>query len=183
MLEAANSQEALTILAARIDVHIIFTDVDLPPGPNGFELAREVARRWPGIEILISSGRRWPDAGDLPTGPHSLRSLCQTRSSCRKSRQRQSEHWQTSGDSRAKSTLPSSPSQKQPSAFDRCPQPRAERSSNGMHAAEPGADARAGVPAESPTPTSTRAHPSTKSGNSPTWGRPISSGNRPREVP
>ena len=68
VLEAANSQEALTILAAKIDVHVIFTDVDLPPGPNGFELAREVARRWPGVEILISSGRRWPDAGDLPTG-------------------------------------------------------------------------------------------------------------------
>jgi CheY-like chemotaxis protein len=67
-LEAANAEEALAILATSIDVRVLVTDVEMPPGANGFELAHEVARRWPVIEILIISARRWPGAGELPTG-------------------------------------------------------------------------------------------------------------------
>ena len=68
VLEAANAEEALTVLAASIDVRVLVTDVEMPPGASGFDLAHEVARRWPTIEMLIISGRRWPAAGDLPTG-------------------------------------------------------------------------------------------------------------------
>ena len=68
VLDAANVAEALTILAAPLEVRVVVTDVEMPPGPNGFDLAREVARRWPRIEILVSSGRHWPQAGNLPLG-------------------------------------------------------------------------------------------------------------------
>jgi CheY-like chemotaxis protein len=67
-IDAANADDALTILASRFDVEVMVTDVEMPPGLDGFALAREVARRWPEIEILISTGRRWPAAGDLPSG-------------------------------------------------------------------------------------------------------------------
>jgi CheY-like chemotaxis protein len=68
VLEAANAGEALTILQAGIEVHVLYADVDMPPGINGYELARQVHRNWPGIEILITSGRAWPGQGDLPMG-------------------------------------------------------------------------------------------------------------------
>jgi hypothetical protein len=37
-------------------------------GKNGFELAREVHKRWPGVVILIVSGRANPGHYDLPEG-------------------------------------------------------------------------------------------------------------------
>jgi CheY-like chemotaxis protein len=47
---------------------VLYADVDMPPGINGYELAQQVHRDWPGIEILITSGRAWPGQGDLPAG-------------------------------------------------------------------------------------------------------------------
>ena len=67
VVEAANGAEALTTLSADIRVRVMLSDVDMP-GLSGFELATEVTRRWPAIEILIFSGRRWPAPGDLPAG-------------------------------------------------------------------------------------------------------------------
>jgi CheY-like chemotaxis protein len=68
VLEAANAQAALTILGADLDVQVMLTDVDMPPGLNGYELARLVHERWPGVGILVTSGRHWPTDGDLPPG-------------------------------------------------------------------------------------------------------------------
>jgi len=68
VLEAANATEALMILAADLDVRVMLTDVDMPPGLNGYELARQVHERWPGVGILVTSGRQWPTEGDLPEG-------------------------------------------------------------------------------------------------------------------
>ncbi len=33
---------------------------------DGFQLARKVAERWPGIEVVVASGARLPNDGDLP---------------------------------------------------------------------------------------------------------------------
>jgi CheY-like chemotaxis protein len=76
VIEAANASEALTILGAGLDVSVLLADVDMPPGINGYELAHEVRRRWPVIEILITSGRRWPAEGDLPAGAAFLAKPC-----------------------------------------------------------------------------------------------------------
>ena len=35
---------------------------------NGYDLAWEVHRRWPSVAIVIASGRKWPEQGDLPPG-------------------------------------------------------------------------------------------------------------------
>jgi CheY-like chemotaxis protein len=68
VLEAGTAAEALTILQARPDVMAIVTDVEMPGGMNGYELAHVVKDQWPNIQIIISSGRAWPNAGDMPAG-------------------------------------------------------------------------------------------------------------------
>ncbi|MCB8821660.1 response regulator [Microvirga rosea] len=76
VVEAANSTEALTIFEAGLTVDILLTDVDMPFGCNGFELARQVYDRWRETEILIMSGRQWPSQGDLPPGAAFLAKPC-----------------------------------------------------------------------------------------------------------
>src|SRR5215212_9053595 len=61
VIEAASAAEALTILNAGLNVVAVLADVDMPPGMSGYELAHEVHRNWPRVEILITSGRRWPE--------------------------------------------------------------------------------------------------------------------------
>jgi DNA-binding NtrC family response regulator len=76
VVEAANAAEALVILEAGLPVNVLLTDVDMPVGCNGFELAHKVHRCRPEAEILIMSGRRWPAQGDLPPGAAFLAKPC-----------------------------------------------------------------------------------------------------------
>lgn len=76
VVEAANSAEALTILEAGMPVDVLLTDVDMPYGCSGFELAHQVHARWHRTEILIMSGRQWPSSGDLPPGAAFLAKPC-----------------------------------------------------------------------------------------------------------
>ncbi|QFU18165.1 response regulator [Microvirga thermotolerans] len=76
VVEAANSAEALTILEAGLTVDVLLTDVDMPYGCSGFELAQQVHARWSRTEILIMSGRQWPSCGDLPPGAAFLAKPC-----------------------------------------------------------------------------------------------------------
>jgi DNA-binding NarL/FixJ family response regulator len=64
------------ILAAGLNVNVLLTDVDMPFGGSGFELAQKVDKSWPEIEILIMSGRQWPEQGDLPPGAAFLAKPC-----------------------------------------------------------------------------------------------------------
>jgi DNA-binding NtrC family response regulator len=68
VIEADNAEEALTVLQAGVEADVLLSDVEMSPGINGYELARQVHEHWPTIEILIMSGREWPKAGDLPPG-------------------------------------------------------------------------------------------------------------------
>jgi DNA-binding NtrC family response regulator len=76
VVEAANATEALVLLEAGLRVNVLLTDVDMPVGCNGFELAHKVHESWPEAEILIMSGRRWPAQGDLPPGAAFLAKPC-----------------------------------------------------------------------------------------------------------
>jgi PAS domain S-box-containing protein len=53
---AADGAEALAALPERCDVDLLFTDVVMPGGMNGQELAREAVRRHPGLPVLFTSG-------------------------------------------------------------------------------------------------------------------------------
>lgn len=76
VVEAANATEALVLLESGLEVNVLLTDVDMPNGCNGFELAHRVHESWPGAEILIMSGRQWPAEGDLPQGAAFLAKPC-----------------------------------------------------------------------------------------------------------
>ncbi|MCJ2032642.1 response regulator [Methylobacterium sp. J-068] len=66
---AKDANEALDILAQEESrIVLLFTDVDMPGGPDGFELARTTSRRWPDISIVVASGRAKPGPDDLPEG-------------------------------------------------------------------------------------------------------------------
>jgi DNA-binding NtrC family response regulator len=76
VIEAASADEALTVMSAGVEVDVLLSDVEMPPGVNGYALARQVHDLWPGTEILITSGRKWPQAGDLPPGAAFLAKPC-----------------------------------------------------------------------------------------------------------
>jgi DNA-binding NtrC family response regulator len=78
-LEAANAQEAMTILAERGDVGLLLTDVDMPGEFDGLALADLVHQRWPAIKLVVTSGRSLPravpDAGKFIAKPYILRAM------------------------------------------------------------------------------------------------------------
>jgi CheY-like chemotaxis protein len=55
-LEAGTVDEAIVILEQHDDIALLFTDIVLPGGRNGFELAAVVRERWPGLKVLFASG-------------------------------------------------------------------------------------------------------------------------------
>ena len=68
-LSATNGVEAIKLLEDHAgSIVLLFTDVEMPGGPDGFEVARTAARRWPDISIVVASGGVKPGVGDLPEG-------------------------------------------------------------------------------------------------------------------
>ena len=53
---AANAPEALTILQREVPIDVLFTNVVMPMGMSGIELAREARLMRPNLRILLSSG-------------------------------------------------------------------------------------------------------------------------------
>lgn len=67
VFEAGTGDEAIGILEREAqNVILLFSDVEMPRLTNGFALAPRAAENWPWIEIIIASGRRQPDHGDMP---------------------------------------------------------------------------------------------------------------------
>jgi len=60
VLEAADADEALRFFEANADVRVLFTDVSMPGSMSGSDLAHQVAERWPGVGIIVTSGRPRP---------------------------------------------------------------------------------------------------------------------------
>ena len=67
--EASDGDAAMVILAEHhASIVLLFTDVQMPGPRNGFAVARETARRWPHIAIVVASGQVHPGPDDMPTG-------------------------------------------------------------------------------------------------------------------
>lgn len=79
VIDAGNAEEALEILGQRPDVGVLFTDVNMPGGLSGLDLAETVHRRWPAIKLVVTSGqppaRPVADGGRFLAKPYNLRSM------------------------------------------------------------------------------------------------------------
>ncbi|MGV3743087.1 MAG: PAS domain S-box protein, partial [Burkholderiaceae bacterium] len=59
-LTASNGNDALVILKRNPGIQVLFTDIMLPNGMDGLELARTARASYPGIKILVASGYPLP---------------------------------------------------------------------------------------------------------------------------
>lgn len=66
-LEAGTADDAIAMLVKRLDIRIVFTDIDMPGSMNGIKLAAAVRHRWPPIDIILTSGYQTVAAGDIPS--------------------------------------------------------------------------------------------------------------------
>ena len=72
-LEAGHAAGALALLHSRaIDIHDLFTDVQMPGNIDGVMLAHETQRRWPWIGLLITSAHPLHKLAARPTGSRFL---------------------------------------------------------------------------------------------------------------
>jgi CheY-like chemotaxis protein len=68
VVEAADAIEAISILEKRLDIRVVFTDVQMPGSMDGLRLAHLISTRWPPIRIIATSGRLRLRDDDLPQG-------------------------------------------------------------------------------------------------------------------
>jgi CheY-like chemotaxis protein len=68
VVEAANADEAMEILEARLDITVVFTDIQMPGSMDGLKLAAAVRGKWPPIKIVATSGIVNVRKVDLPEG-------------------------------------------------------------------------------------------------------------------
>jgi DNA-binding NtrC family response regulator len=55
VLDASNTNDAMTILEERHDIHAVFIEIRVPGRLNGMDLARAIAERWPLIRLIVTS--------------------------------------------------------------------------------------------------------------------------------
>ena len=68
VVEAGNADDAIEILEARLDITVVFTDIQMPGSMDGLKLAQAVRGRWPPIKIVATSGHLHVLETDLPSG-------------------------------------------------------------------------------------------------------------------
>ena len=68
VVQAASAAEAIAILEGRLDITVVFTDIQMPGSMDGLKLAAAVRDRWPPIMIVATSGRVKLGPDDLPEG-------------------------------------------------------------------------------------------------------------------
>lgn len=79
--EASTANEALAIMAQRPDVKVLFSDINMPGALDGLELAHQVHRQWPDVELILTSGRdkiskeHIPDDGTFISKPYDIETV------------------------------------------------------------------------------------------------------------
>ncbi len=67
-VEASNADEAIRILAARPDIRLVFTDIEMPGTMDGLKLAHYIRGRWPKVHLIVASGKEIIQENQLPSG-------------------------------------------------------------------------------------------------------------------
>jgi two-component system, response regulator PdtaR len=68
VFEAANADEAISVLEKNTGIGLVFTDIDMPGSMDGLKLAAFVRKRWPPVRIIVTSGKKLVEVTDLPDG-------------------------------------------------------------------------------------------------------------------
>ena len=68
VVEASDSDEALSALKANQDIQAIVTDAHVPGKIDGCELAQLVRTQWPDIATIMTSGHSDASSGPVPQG-------------------------------------------------------------------------------------------------------------------
>ena len=68
VLRATSAKEALDVIERGEPINLVFTDVVMPHGMSGVDLAREVRHRCPDVKVLITSGYSNRTLGDNGEG-------------------------------------------------------------------------------------------------------------------
>jgi CheY-like chemotaxis protein len=72
IVEAENADEAISFLERRLDITVVFTDINMPGSMDGLKLAAAIRGRWPPIQIVATSGLRKIGKDELPPGSRFL---------------------------------------------------------------------------------------------------------------
>jgi len=72
VIEAANADQAISVLESNSKISVVFTDIQMPGSMDGLRLAAVVRRRWPPVALLVTSGQFRPRGSDLPENTHFL---------------------------------------------------------------------------------------------------------------
>lgn len=65
-VEALSSAEAIQLLEERLDIRLVYMDLDMPRSRSGIEIAAAIRRRWPPIEIILTAAYFTRESVQLP---------------------------------------------------------------------------------------------------------------------
>lgn len=66
IVEAGSAEEALDQLSCHPEITVLFTDINMPGKLDGLDLAREVHRRRPHVQLIVASGKMRPSPDEIP---------------------------------------------------------------------------------------------------------------------
>ena len=65
-VEALSSADAIQLLEERLDIRLVYMDLDMPRSRKGIEIAAAIRKRWPPIEIILTAAYFTRDSVVLP---------------------------------------------------------------------------------------------------------------------
>lgn len=65
-VEALSSADAIQLLEERLDIRLVYMDLDMPRSRSGIEIAAAIRKRWPPIEIILTAAYFTRDSVQLP---------------------------------------------------------------------------------------------------------------------
>jgi CheY-like chemotaxis protein len=68
VVEAANADEALSMLEHYRGIAAVLTDINMPGSMDGLQLSHVIRARWPLIGLVLTSGRSLAKAAEMPAG-------------------------------------------------------------------------------------------------------------------
>jgi two-component system, response regulator PdtaR len=60
VVSVSDADHAVRVLEARQDIHLVFTDINMPGSMDGLKLAAFINDRWPPVHIIVTTGRAKP---------------------------------------------------------------------------------------------------------------------------